>query len=67
MFRIDEKLNKTVMESTIVKESPDAGTLADLNVDKSDFTDKAWKETYEVAKSGAETVEVYLDDLKEET
>ena len=67
MFRIDEKLNKTVMESTIDKESPDAGTLADLNVDKSDFTDKAWKETYEVAKSGAETVEVYLDDLKEET
>ena len=67
MFRIDEKLNKTEMESTIVKESPDAGTLADLNVDKSDFTDKAWKETYEVAKSGAETVEVYLDDLKEET
>ena len=67
MFRIDEKLNKTVMVSTIVKESPDAGTLADLNVDKSDFTDKAWKETYEVAKSGAETVEVYLDDLKEET
>ena len=67
MFRIDEKLNKTVMESTIVKESPDAGTFADLNVDKSDFTDKAWKETYEVAKSGAETVEVYLDDLKEET
>lgn len=67
MFRIDEKLNKTVMESTIVKESPDAGTLADLNVDKSDFTDKAWKETYAAAKSGAETVEVYLDDLKEET
>ena len=67
MIRIDEKLNKIVMESAIVKESPDAGTLADLNVDKSDFTDKAWKETYKTAKSGAETVEVYLDDLKEET
>lgn len=67
MFRIDEKLKKTIEEEIQIKESPDAGTLADLNVDKSDFTDKAWKETYEVAKSGAETVEVYLDDLKEET
>ena len=67
MVRIDEKLKKTIEEEIQIKESHDAGTLADLNVDKSDFTDKAWKETYEAAKSGAETVEVYLDDLKEET
>ena len=67
MVRIDEKLKKTIEEEIQIKESHDAGTLADLNVDKSDFTDKAWKETYKAAKSGAETVEVYLDDLKEET
>lgn len=67
MVRIDEKLKKTIEEEIQIKESHDAGTLADLNVDKSDFTDKAWKETYAAAKSGAETVEVYLDDLKEET
>ena len=67
MVRIDEKLKKTIEEEIQIKESHDAGTLADLNVDKSDFTDKAWKETYKAAKSGVETVEVYLDDLKEET
>ena len=67
MVRIDEKLKKTIEEEIQIKESHDAGTLADLNVDKSDFTDKAWKETYKAAKSGAETVEIYLDDLKEET
>jgi hypothetical protein len=38
-----------------------------IELDKSDFTDKAWTETYAAAKSGAETVEVYLDDLKAET
>ena len=67
MIRIDEKLKKTINEEIQIKESHNEGTLADLSVDKSDFTDKAWKETYKAAKSGVETVEVYLDDLKEET
>ena len=42
MVRIDEKLKKTIKEEIQIKESHDAGTLADLNIDKSDFTDKAF-------------------------
>lgn len=67
MIRIDEKLKKTINEEIQIKESHNKGTLADLSVDKSDFTENAWKETYKAAKSDVETVEVYLDDLKEET
>ena len=67
MIRIDENLKKTIVEEITTEQSDNDYVNMVIELDKSDFTDKAWTETYAAAKSGAETVEIYLDDLKQET
>jgi hypothetical protein len=73
LFALDNYLEENDWDgSKIVEEQQldDANELMGLGyleVDKSDFTDKAWADIYEAAKDGKEFIDIMLDDLKPET